>query len=203
MSIKLRAAAGAVAILTGAALAACAEDGSIQAQDRIASPSAPYEVPAISASAREVHSFTSVEAMADVAGLIVVGVVRDAKVGRTVAAGQEDAFELRELTVEIEVVLKGPDKLKSIVVEEEGYFQGKPYSLNGSRWANPGARAIFFLVREVGTEDERYRLANSHSRFFFDGDRVVANNPSELAAYESATERLSESELLAQVSRSL
>lgn len=146
-------------------------------------------------SAREVHQFESLRDMFHVSRLVVVGTVTKAQPGRIVAPGQEDAFQMRALTVRVETVLKG-DTPSPLIVEEEGYIQGKPYSLNGSKWANPGARAVFFLMPNGQSVGDIYVLANSHSRYFLNGGRVTSNSGEVLADFEADLETMSPEQLL-------
>ncbi len=186
-----------LALISAAAVSAAALSGCGSA-----APSEPFEVPEYSVQAWEKAHYSSLAQMSGGAELIVVGVVQSVTPGRTV--GEPGAtIQFRELNVRVERVLKGA-AAQSVVVEEEGiHAGGQHYSLNNSRAAKAGARAVFFLKRKAGEQNVLYRLTNSQSRFFLHGGKVFANTSSELTGFEAELQRLDEAALMATVGKTL
>jgi len=106
---------------------------------------------------------------------VVVGVVEDVTLGRIAGAEGEAQFRFRDVHVRVEEVLSGQAD-GSVVVEELGYAGEVPVSLNGSRWANVGDRALMALVNTTGESAGPYRLTSSQTRFFLTSTGDVEDN---------------------------
>jgi hypothetical protein len=196
----------AVAALAVVFLSGCGSRTPDDVEDLQRTDNVPYVIPEELVEARERYHFRSLGEMARAAELVIVGSVAAVGTGPTLGGGEEGpAFTLRELTVSVETVLKGPADLTSLTVVEEGTFEeGKDYSINQSRWANAGARALFFLVKLVDVPGQPYGLVNSQSRFFLHDEKVVPNtHPDRLEPFEQRLAGLGVDELLSQARNAL
>ena len=112
--------------------------------------------------------------------IIVDATVVEVTRGRIVGP-REDPIQFRELELDVHEVLVGSLASDAVMLEEEGWSGADlqvSFSINDSRWANVGDRALWFIIDKGGAEAGYYRLVNSQSRFFLLGtDGVRSNRP--------------------------
>jgi len=183
-------------VVLGISVGGCGDDGDRGPVSGAAtsSPQPADEQPESSAHAREDYEFVSLPAMIDASTIVVEATVTNVERGRVVGP-PEDPIQFRELTLQVDRVLRGELATNTLRFEEEGWT-GEDLSIsmsvNHSRWANAGDRAIWFLVDKGGSESGIYRLLNTQARFFLLGDDRVRGNRVGGDPVGRAAERLGE-----------
>lgn len=78
--------------------------------------------------------------------LVVVGTVDSVERGRPIDVGGTTGVESALVTITVDDLLSGDDPGGSVVVEEEGWLEGRRIALDGAIPTEPGDRGIWFLV---------------------------------------------------------
>lgn len=143
-----------------------------------ASPAIP-RVPESSAVAREVFTVDSLESLVAQSDVVVVGRATAVIPGRTAGDDVVAQLQFRDVTVQLEQVLHGAYAEQTLTLEELGWKDGEPVTINNSAWAVPGDRMLMGLRATGNGSTEagpRYILTSTASRFFLDPDGDVRDN---------------------------
>lgn len=184
--MNLRRSHRVVLVAIGLVLSACGSSGS-DSGGREGTSERRLEVPdqVVDAVGAD-YFFTSTEEMAATSDVVVVGRVVSTQVGRPLDMA-EDLDEavpiyLREATIEVEEVLKGPAGLRSVVLEQEGYSEDVSFALSDYPWVQVGDRGIYFLYDSTAAPEGHYYLINSVGQIVLAEDEVLVFSESPLAA---------------------
>jgi hypothetical protein len=188
MQIAIRLSSIAMSTLALALASGCAGPQPEAGMPAGGSPVLETAQPSVDMQVRESALFDSLTAMTAGSDLVIRGRVTRIERGRTIEADKVDSFTFRSVYVEVDDVLRGTTPSgspKEVLIEEEGWTaEGVGYSLNGSKWAQTGDEAIFFLTFKE--ENATYRLVNSQGRLFIrPGGELIANSvdPHEVPSY--------------------
>lgn len=149
------------------------------------SPSAPVSnvalpaKPKSSGAAREAYQVNSLKALVDKSDLVIVGRATDVKPGRNAGTEIGGKLGFRDVTVEVQQVLHGKFGKPSLVLEELGWKDGEPFTINQAAWASKGDTMLMGLRlmnnAEEGAEPH-YILTGTPARFFLKPDGQVDDN---------------------------
>jgi hypothetical protein len=164
-------------------------------------PTQPYA----SAFAPEVYLVTSLAEMVELSDLVIVGTAIAIAPGRS--AGEEVTARLqwRDVAVEVAQVLYGDYYEITLTVEEFGWMDGVPATINWSSWARLGDRMLLGLKGSSNGEGiggERFVLTSTATRFYLRASGDVAHNyvrDSEASQFALDTAAMSVDELLSRV----
>lgn len=135
--------------------------------------------PASSGTAREVYTVETWDDVIATSDLVVVGQATSVAPGRGAGSDVGGRLGFRDVEVHIEDVLAGSFDGTSLTLEELGWKEGQPFTVNQARWAMPGDRMLMGLkVTDNGASatGPRYILTSSASRFFLDEAGEVSTN---------------------------
>jgi hypothetical protein len=153
---------------------------SVHSQQEI--PTEPVEI----GHGREPQFFDSIEALVKASDLVLVGEVVNVVAGRKV-----EGFQYRVDEVRVTRSIKGRPIGPTVLVEELGWLNDTPWTLNDAAWAMPGDQAVMALVEKEGeTWQGRtvYRLTSTQARFFFGSDDSLHANYLGHAAHDPFVE---------------
>lgn len=130
--------------------------------------------PSSIADARERERFESLSGMVGASDVVLVGTVEDVQPGRSIGE-----LQFRANTVRVDRILKGAYDQPSLILEEAGWWNGEPWTINHASWAQPGDRVLIAVrkkVYESWRDKDVYVLASTQSRFFLQQDGAVRHN---------------------------
>jgi hypothetical protein len=132
-----------------------------------------------SATGREVYSVTSVAEFVKLSGLVIIGTALAVAPGITVGEPTDGQLQWRDVGVEVEEVIHGTYNARTLTVEELGWHEGKPTTLNHASWARVGDRMRLGLRRTDrgdGIGGPRFVLTSTATRFYLTSDGQVDDN---------------------------
>lgn len=161
--------------------------------------------PEESAFAREIYQVTSIAEMVELSDLVIVGGAIAIAFGRFAGEEVTGRLQWRDVGVEVEDVVHGDYDGITLTVEEFGWKDGVPATINWASWAQRGDRMLLGLKRSGngdGIGGERFVLTSTATRFYLrpNGDvehNYVRNNAAHQFALDAAA--MTVDELLAEV----
>jgi hypothetical protein len=152
-----------------------------------------------------VYQVTSIAEMVRLSDLVVVGRAIAIAPGRSAGEGAGTRLQWRDVGVEVEEVLHGDYRGITLTVEEFGWKDGVPTTINWASWAPRGDRMLLGIKRSAngdGIGGERFVLTSTATRFYLrpNGDVVhnyVRDNEARQFALDAAA--LTVDQLLAEV----
>jgi hypothetical protein len=137
------------------------------------------ERPASSGSVREVYRVDSLRSLVDQSDLVIVGRATAVAPGRVVGKDIGGQLGFRDVSVQVEQVLHGTYKNPTLTLEELGWKDGQPFTINQASWANSGDTMLMGLKATTNgstAAGPRYILTNMSTRFFLGPDGKVRDN---------------------------
>ena len=135
--------------------------------------------PASSGAVREVFPVDSLQALTEQSDLVVVGRATAVAAGRDAGSDVGGHLGFRDVTVEIERVLHGTYDQPTLILEELGWKDGEPFTVNQAAWATTGDTMLMGVRATLdgrASTEPRYVLTSSSARFFLAADGEVSDN---------------------------
>lgn len=180
------------------------DDAAIGAADATSSQNValPTE-PASSGAAREVFQIDSMQSLIDQSDLVILGYATAVVPGRNAGHDVGGRLGFRDVTVEVQQVLHGNYTADTLTLEELGWKEGEPFTINEAAWAAPGDTMLMGLKATPNGSTEagpRYILTSSATRFFLESDGDVQTNylnPREAGPFVAEAASLSVEQIVA------
>lgn len=161
--------------------------------------------PVSSAQAREVFAVNSFEALVTKSDIVIIGRAISISPGRTSGEDVGGQLQFRDAAIAVETVLKGRYDAPTLTLEELGWNDGVPTTINDAAWAVPGDLMLMGLkATDNGrtSAGPRFILTSTASRFFLDDDGDVRDNylsQQQASKFVSEAATLTKQQLLDQV----
>lgn len=148
---------------------------SVQPTHSSALPSAPMS----SGAAREAFYIDSFQSLVDQSDLVIIGQASAVAPGRNAGEDIGGRLAFRDVTVQVQQVLHGTYLGDTLTLEELGWKEGEPFTVNHAAWAAAGDAMLMGLKATTNgatATGPRYILTNSSARFFLEADGQVRDN---------------------------
>lgn len=144
--------------------------------------------PAAVGASRETARPDDLDDLVMLSDLVIVGTVVAEAPGRTAGSGVGGQIQMRESAIVVEEVMAGDFTGATLTLEELGWMNGVPGTLNHATWAKQGDRILVALTRTensgvrgdgLGIGGPTYILRHSSARFYLRPTGDVEDNYSE------------------------
>jgi hypothetical protein len=128
---------------------------------------------------REIYRVSSIAEMVDLSDLVLVGKAIAIAFGRSAGEEVTGRLQWRDVGVEVEDIIHGDYGGATLTVEELGWVDGVPTTVNWASWAQRGDRMLVGLKRSgngVGIGGERFVLTSTATRFYLGTSGGVTHN---------------------------